>query len=125
MLLGEPFDGRRAAEMKLVNRAVPRARLEEETRAIAATLAGKDRHALRLTKELFWHSRGMERDAALAFANAKVRELTLLQEGKWIEQGIGQFLKGGYRPGLAESAGRPGDDDTPDGGACSHEFSAT
>jgi trans-feruloyl-CoA hydratase/vanillin synthase len=117
MLLGDPFDGRRAAEMKLVNKAVPRARLEEETRAIAATLAGKDRHALRLTKELFRHSRGMERDAALAFANAKVRELTFLQEGKWIEHGIGQFLKGEYRPGLADPGGRPRDDRTPDGGS--------
>lgn len=105
MLLGEPFDGRRAAEIKLVNKAVPRARLEEETLAIARVLVGKDRHALRLTKELFRHSLGMERGSALALANAKVRELTLLQNGRWIEQGIGQFLKGEYRPGIAESPG--------------------
>lgn len=106
MLTGEPFDGRRAAEMRLVNKAVPRARLEAETRALAASLATKDRYALKLTKELFRHSRGMEMDAALAFANAKVRELTYLQQGAWIEEGIGKFLAGEYRPGLAE---RPGE----------------
>ncbi|MDR7523053.1 MAG: p-hydroxycinnamoyl CoA hydratase/lyase [Armatimonadota bacterium] len=110
MLLGEPFDGRRAAEIRLVNKAVPRDRLREETLMVARALVGKDRHALRLTKELFRHSRGMERDAALAFANAKVRELTLLQDGQWIEQGIGHFLKGQYRPGLAEAPGQPGSD---------------
>lgn len=117
MLMGEPFDGRRAAEIRLVNKAVPRERLKEETLAIAQALVKKNRHALRLTKELFRHSRGMERDAALALANAKVRELTLLQKGAWIEEGIGQFLQGEYRPGLAESVGRPGDDPEPDGGS--------
>ncbi|MDQ7827881.1 MAG: p-hydroxycinnamoyl CoA hydratase/lyase [Armatimonadota bacterium] len=100
MLLGEPFDGRRAAELKLVNRAVPRAQLAAETYAVAAALRAKDPHALRLTKELFRHSLGMDPDAALAFANAKVRELTYLQQGGWIEEGIGAFLAGRSRPGL-------------------------
>lgn len=108
MLLGEPFDGRRAAEMRLVNRAVPRARLREETDAVARTLRAKDAHALRLTKELYRHSLEMEHDAALAFANAKVRELTMLQEGYWIERGIGDFLQGHYRPGMGGPAGESG-----------------
>jgi trans-feruloyl-CoA hydratase/vanillin synthase len=105
MLTGEPFDGRRAAEIRLVNKAVPRTQLEAETRRLAHALAQKDRYALKLTKELFRHSRGMEVDAALAFANAKVRELTYLQNGAWIDEGIGRFLKGEYRPGLAERLG--------------------
>jgi trans-feruloyl-CoA hydratase/vanillin synthase len=104
MLLGEPFDGRRAAELRLVNKAVPRARLHEETYAVAGALRGKDPHALRLTKELFKHSLGMEHDAALAFANAKVRELTYLQQGYWIDHGIGDFLQGQYRPGMGGPA---------------------
>lgn len=106
MLLGQPFDGRQAAAIKLVNRAVPRARLNEETYGIAATLREKDPHALRLTKELFRHSQQMDHDAALAFANAKVRELTQLQNGQWIKQGIGGFLQGRSRPGLG-SRGDP------------------
>lgn len=108
MFLGEPFDGRRAAEMKLVNKAVPLAQLDEETHRLATTLSTKDRHALRLTKELFRHSRSMGHDAALAFANAKVRELTYLQGGAWIEHGIGEFLEGRYRPGLGDDKGVPG-----------------
>lgn len=110
MFLGEPFDGRAAAQMKLVNKAVPLARLKEETWSVAGALSKKNREALRLTKELFWHSRGMEHDAALAYANAKVRELTYLQKGEWIEQGIGQFLKGEYRPGLSDYQRKPGEE---------------
>jgi trans-feruloyl-CoA hydratase/vanillin synthase len=107
MLLGEPFDGRRAAEMRLVNKAVPLARLREETWAVARALREKDPHALRLTKELYKHSLGMDHDAALAFANAKVRELTLVQRGYWIEHGIGEFLEGRYRPGMGGPATPP------------------
>ncbi len=104
MFLGEPFDGRRAAEIRLVNKAVPRERLHDETWAVAHALREKDPHALRLTKELYKHSLEMGHDAALAFANAKVRELTLLQKGYWIEHGIGDFLQGQYRPGMGGPA---------------------
>jgi len=107
MFLGEPFDGRRAAEIRLVNKAVPKARLREETYAVARALREKDPHALRLTKELYKHSLEMGHDAALAFANAKVRELTLLQKGYWIEHGIGDFLQGQYRPGMGGPATAP------------------
>jgi len=107
MFLGEPFDGRRAAEIRLVNKAVPRERLRDETWAVARALREKDPHALRLTKELYKHSLEMGHDAALAFANAKVRELTLLQKGYWIERGIGDFLQGQYRPGMGGPASPP------------------
>ena len=100
ILTGEPFDGRQAAAMKLVNKAVPLAQLHEETYRVAQLLRSKNRYALQLAKELFRHSKRMDHDAALAFANAKVRELTYLQKGEWLDQGIGQFLEGKYKPGF-------------------------
>ena len=36
--------------------------------------------------------------------NAKVRELTALSEGEWIERGIPGFLRGEFRPGLGGTA---------------------
>jgi trans-feruloyl-CoA hydratase/vanillin synthase len=100
MLTGESFDGRRAAEIGLVNKVVPAAELGETVAALARSLREKNPHTLRLTKHLYRHTKGMDRDAALNYANAKVRELTYLTKGEWLEQGIGQFLRGEYRPGF-------------------------
>jgi len=41
-LTGEPFDGRPPAQMRLVNRAVPRAKLREETVKLAKMLLAKN-----------------------------------------------------------------------------------
>src|ERR671939_215040 len=47
ILTGDPFDGRQAAEMRLVTWAVPRDRLREETVALAEKLMKKNPFALR------------------------------------------------------------------------------
>lgn len=51
-LTGDSFDGGRAAEIGLVNFAVPKIKLEEETLKLAAKLTGKDPLALKETKEV-------------------------------------------------------------------------
>jgi trans-feruloyl-CoA hydratase/vanillin synthase len=96
---GEKFSGTRAAEIGLVNRAVSADDLVEETYALARTIAEKNPMAMRLAKQLYRHTKSMDHDAALNYANAKVRELTALDNGSWIEEGIGQFLDGKFRPG--------------------------
>src|SRR5882757_4514129 len=50
-MTGLPFDGKKAAEIKLVNYSVPRARLKDETVTLAKLLLEKSPHALRATKE--------------------------------------------------------------------------
>ncbi|WP_135466877.1 enoyl-CoA hydratase [Crenalkalicoccus roseus] len=52
LLLGDFFDARRAAEIGLVNRVVPRAELEATAMEVARRLADKPPAALRLTKSL-------------------------------------------------------------------------
>ena len=42
VMTGETFDGKKAAEMGIVNEAVPRAKLKERTRALAKVLLGKN-----------------------------------------------------------------------------------
>jgi trans-feruloyl-CoA hydratase/vanillin synthase len=111
LLTGEAFDGRRAAEMRLINKSVPLDALAATVKSLAETLKSKNPVALRLAKQLYLHSQDMDWDAALSYANAKVRELTALTKGEWIEQGIPRFLKGEYRPGHGSTA--PAEDDPP------------
>src|SRR5579885_2227696 len=100
-LTGEPFDGRRAAEIKLVNKAVPREQLREETWKLARKLATMDASALRITKEALKQVATMDQEQAYYRLQAKSNEL------KWRHEhegrggdGIQRFLAKEYRPGL-------------------------
>lgn len=102
ILTGEPFDGTRAAEMKLVNRSVPADQLETEVDQLVSVLMSKERNALRLAKKLYLNSKTMELSAALAYANATVAELTQASQGHWLEHGVADFLSKKSKPGKAE-----------------------
>jgi len=99
-LSGRQFDGRKAAEIGFVNYSVPLARLEAETLTLAKEIAGKDPFALRATKDAYRFSLDMPWEAAMNYSTAKENELFLLQKGAWVESGIGDFVKGLYKPGL-------------------------
>jgi trans-feruloyl-CoA hydratase/vanillin synthase len=99
-LTGEMFDGKRAAEINFVNIAVPRSQLRERTMQVARSLALKDPHALRATKNVLRMSLEMTWEAAVDYAWAKEKELTLNQKGAWIDRNIPEFLDGRYKPGL-------------------------
>jgi len=99
-LTGRQFDGRKAAEIGLVNLAVPLSRLEAETMDIAREIAAKDPHALRATKDAYRFSLEMSWDAAINYAFAKENDLTLEQRGAWKDAAIPDFLEGRYKPGL-------------------------
>jgi trans-feruloyl-CoA hydratase/vanillin synthase len=99
-LTGEPFNGKRAAEMNFVNIAVPLAELRDRTMTLARSLALKDPHALRATKNVMRMSLEMTWEAAVDYAWAKEKELTLAQKGAWINRNIPEFLDGQYKPGL-------------------------
>lgn len=104
-MTGRRFDGKKAAEIGFVNFSVPRARLEAETMALAKELATKDAAALHATKDAFYYSLEMPFDAAVSYALAKENDLFVRQKGAWVEQGIGDFVKGLYKPGLEGHSG--------------------
>jgi trans-feruloyl-CoA hydratase/vanillin synthase len=99
-LLGRPFDGKRAAEIGLINVAVPADKLRAETMAVAKELAGKDPHALRATKDGYRFALEMSWDASMSYTSAKEHDLVVRQNDSWRTEGIGDFLKGSYKPGL-------------------------
>lgn len=100
-LTGNSFDGKRAAEIGFVNYAVPLGRLKEETMALARNLASKDPIALKATKDAYRASLNItDWDTAMNYSTAKSAESSWHQNGSWMEEGIGDFLEGKYRPGL-------------------------
>ncbi len=100
-MTGRRFDGKEAARIGFVNYSVPLAELEAETMALAREIAGKDPAALKATKDAYRFSLDMSWEAAMNYSVAKENELYLQQKGAWVEDGIGDFMKGLYKPGLA------------------------
>ena len=97
---GRTFDGRKAEQMGFVNFSVPLARLEEETMTLAREIASKDAAALKATKDGYRFSLEMSWEASMSYTFAKENEIFVAQKGGWIDQGIGDFLKGRSKPGL-------------------------
>jgi len=99
-MTGRTFDGRKAAEMGFVNFSVPLARLEAETMALAREIAAKDPAALKGCKDGYRFSLEMTWEASMSYTSAKENELLLAQQGGWMDEGIADFVKGKYKPGL-------------------------
>lgn len=100
-LTGYTFDAAEAQRVGFVTRSVPSARLEDETYALAAHIAGKDRIALQFTKESLQHVESMTWDAALNYNTAKFAELKARQQGDTSRAAsVASFLEGKSRPGL-------------------------
>lgn len=101
ILSGDPFDGKKAAEMRLVTFAVPRAKLREETVKLARKLMEKNPAALRAAKEVFKTCRNMDYWQAEDYMSAKGTALRATDPERGREKGIKQFLdEKKYRPGL-------------------------
>lgn len=101
IMTGDSFDGKKAAEMKLVNFAVPRAKLREETVKLAKKLMEKNPHTLRAAKEVYKLCRTMDYSQAEDYMAAKATALRATDPEKGREEGTRQFLDDKtYRPGL-------------------------
>ena len=101
IMTGETFDGRRAAEMGLVNKAVPRSDLRAEVRALANTLREKNPVVLRAAKIGFRTARDMPWDTASDYLYAKMEQSQFLDRTAGREAGLKQFLDDkSLRPGL-------------------------
>jgi feruloyl-CoA hydratase/lyase len=100
-MTGEAFDGVKAAEMGLVNEAVPRARLKERVTELCNILLAKNPAALRACKQACRRVQDMSWDDAEDYLFAKLDQMRFLDPEKGREKGMSQFLDDKtYRPGL-------------------------
>lgn len=101
IMTGETFDGRKAAQMGLVNEAVPKSRLRKRTIQLARTLLEKNPTALRQAKIAFKFSADMSWEEAADYLMAKSDQGQFSDPERGREQGMKQFLdEKSYRPGL-------------------------
>jgi feruloyl-CoA hydratase/lyase len=101
IMTGEVFDGRKAAEMGLVNEAVPLVDLRQRVRAIADSLLEKNPVTLKAAKDTFKRVRNMPWEASDEYIYAKLEQMLLLDTTKGKQEGLKQFLDDKtYRPGL-------------------------
>jgi trans-feruloyl-CoA hydratase/vanillin synthase len=103
IMTGDTFDGRRAAEMRLVNEAVPAGELRARTTQVAMHLAAMNSRVLRSAKVGFKKARLMSWDEAEDYLYAKLDQSVLGDPEQGKKQGLEQFLdKKTYRPGLGQ-----------------------
>ena len=89
LLTGALISAARAHELGLVNRVVPPAALTASTRALAAEIAGKSPHALRLGKRMFYEQIALPQPEALAYAGDLMAANMMEADA---EAGIAAFL---------------------------------
>ena len=107
-LTGENFDGRRAAELRVVNEAVPLDQLRARVRALADTLIEKNPLTLKAAKDSIKRVSELTVEAAQDYLVARQESLYFLDKTQGAKQGIKQFIDDkAYRPGL--EAYRKGD----------------
>lgn len=100
-ITGDTFDGKKAAQMGLVNYSVPAGDLREETLALARKLAEKNPATVRFTKEGVRAVRGMSEAQAADYLAAKSDALRFRDAEKGREEAMKQFLdEKKFRPGL-------------------------
>lgn len=101
IMTGRTFDGPTAARMGLVNASVPRARLRDETTALARELLEKNPVILRAAKLGFRHCRDMSWEQAEDYLYAKMEQSQFLDREGGRTRGLEQFLdEKTIRPGL-------------------------
>ena len=101
IMTGEPFSGRKAAEMRLVNEAVPAGKLRERVVEVARNLMRKNPVVLNAAKLAYKFSRDMSAEQAEDYLSAKAAQATLFDPERGMKKGISQFLdEKSYRPGL-------------------------
>jgi trans-feruloyl-CoA hydratase/vanillin synthase len=101
IMTGETFDGRKAAETGLVNRAVPGDALRAEVTSLAHRLATVNPVVLRSAKTGFKITRQMDWNQAEDYLYAKLEQSQFLDAERGRQEGLAQFLdKKSFRPGL-------------------------
>jgi feruloyl-CoA hydratase/lyase len=101
IMTGETFDGRKAAQMGLVNEAVPKAQLQQRTRALARTLLEKNPVVLNAAKLAFKFCKDMPWEVSDEYLMAKQGQTIAADPERGRQKGLKQFLDDkAIRPGL-------------------------
>ena len=108
-LTGETFNGKEAAEMGLVNIAVPMEKLDEEVNRLVENIVNKNALTLEAIKRVYnmlptnWYE-------AVAFENASAQEMGFFQgENSWFRNALKKFANKEYKPGLGSYKIRSGE----------------
>lgn len=102
-ITGDTFTGKEAANMRFINKSVPKARLKAETTKLAKKMMKKNPTAVRYTKEGIRAVKEMSVDQAADYLNAKSDALKYQDPENGRQKGMAQFLDDKtYRPGLGE-----------------------
>jgi trans-feruloyl-CoA hydratase/vanillin synthase len=100
IMTGELFDGRKAAEMGLVNEAVPKEKLRERVRELADVLLEKSPAVLKGAKDAFKRVQQLDWDMSEDYLITKQEQLWFVA-GEEREEGFKQFLDDKtFKPGL-------------------------
>lgn len=99
LLTGRLFDGARAAEIGLVNFAVPPEQLRDEVDALSAEIATKNTQAAVAIKRVFERTTDMGFDEAVEWEMAKFFELSYATRQEWLDVALQQFSKREFKPG--------------------------
>ena len=100
VMTGEKFKGTRAAELGLVNEAVPAERLVERTRELAKVLLEKNPTVLRQARMAYKYARYMDWEESAEYLTAKMDQLSFVDPEKGKQEGLKQFLdEKTFRPG--------------------------
>ena len=107
---GETFDGKKAAEIRLVNFAVPLDRQRAETIALANKLMEKNPTVLAYTKQAMKAVRQMSYNEALEYLMAKGTALRFADRNQTRDEGIKKFIdKKEFKPGYTAIKGKDTD----------------
>jgi enoyl-CoA hydratase/carnithine racemase len=90
LLTGAPIDARTAAAWGLVNRVVPRERLEAETLALARAIAEASPLTVALGKQAFYAQVDLDQEKAYAYAREVMSMNAVAADA---QEGIGAFLE--------------------------------
>jgi trans-feruloyl-CoA hydratase/vanillin synthase len=101
IMTGETFTGAQAAEMGLINKAVPKAQLREEVTKLAQNLLEKNPVVLRYAKQGFKRCRELTWDQNEDYLYAKTDQSNYRDPDKGRKEGLKQFLDDKtIKPGL-------------------------
>jgi len=100
VMTGKPVSGKQAAEMRLVNWAVPPEKLRETTLELAEELKKKNPAVLASCKEVLRIDQNLSLEDAILWETAKWTELDAVAKKTW-HKGVKQFKEEkSFRPGL-------------------------
>jgi trans-feruloyl-CoA hydratase/vanillin synthase len=98
-MTGRTFGGARAVELGLATLSVPRARLRDETVALAQELIAKSPTVLAFTKQALRTVRTMDVPQAYDYLAAKLLALRFVDPARTRDKGIAEFIdKKSYKP---------------------------